>query len=222
MMLSLATEEQEDWDPNDKTFSETEVTPVDNAASQNTTVESGQESLSNEKIRELREGRRDSGEGRREVDLGSRESVSSVGKRESVTSGGRGESARAISQVSSATNVTPMDSIDEEPQYEIPMSFLPRDRDVTPHDRDVTTRDVSRSPVYATVQKPSRLKLSQSLTTRPGTLSPGSGVVSYASSVVTPHQAVSDYPISKQYTLGWVPRIPKKQRCVQVILFAPS
>ena len=191
MTITLA--EQSDWDLNDSTFSETEVSPQKPPA--NPAVGSGPlDALPVE-----------SGAGQSEA--GQTEAGQTV---VSVSSGGRRESEEVVSQVSSATNVTPIQSVHEEPEYEIPMSFTPRENQVT--------REPSRSPIYSTVIKPSRLQLSQSLSTRAGTLSPGSGVVSYASTVIIPAQhPVSDYPISKQYTLDWHPRVPKKQRCVQVL-----
>ena len=190
MTITLA--EQSDWDLNDSTFSETEVSPQKPTA--NPAVGSGPLDA---------------------LPVESAAGQSEAGQTAvSVSSGGRRESGEVVSQVSSATNVTPIQSVHEEPEYEIPMSFTPRENQVT--------RGPSRSPIYSTVIKPSRLQLSQSLSTRAGTLSPGSGVVSYASTVIIPAEhPVSDYPISKQYTLDWHPRVPKKQRCVQVMSTSP-
>ena len=181
MTINLVSDEQQDWDLNDKTFSESNVSPL----------------------------------GPPGEPAGSSTSSTPQTPAESETdqsaASDNGECADVTSHVSSATNVTPIESLQEEPEYEIPMSFHSRENDVTP-------REPSRSPIYSTVLKPARLKLSQSMSTRAGTLSPGSGVVSYASTTIIPaHDPVSDYPISKQFTLDWVPRVPKKQRCVQVI-----
>ena len=245
MALELVTEDQQDWDPNDKTFSETEISPLNppekpvRESGENIERKISKSSVVSEEAKNLSETRRriceetekkvsveDSSEGTKMLDkveseeMKKSEEVKSSGEDKSSANGGRKLSGQeeAVSHVSSATNVTPLDSLHEEPEYEIPMYFPQFGNDHGPsRDTSRNSREPSRSPIYSTVVKPGRLKLSQSMTTRAGTLSPGSGVVSYASSVMAPDkEPVSDYPISKQYTLGWVPKVPKKQRCVQV------
>ena len=241
MALELVTEEQQDWDPNDKTFSETEISSLNppekparesgenipRQVSQSSVVSDQAKNVSETWKRICEETERkvsvdDSSEGTKMLDKVESVASEEMKKSEEVksSSGGRKLSGQeeAVSHVSSATNVTPLDSLHEEPEYEIPMYFPQFGNDHGPsRDTSRNSRESSRSPIYSTVIKPGRLKLSQSMTTRAGTLSPGSGVVSYASSVIAPDkEPVSDYPISKQYTLGWVPKVPKKQRCVQV------
>ena len=242
MALELVTEDQQDWDPNDKTFSETEISPLNppekparesgenipRQVSQSSVVSDQAKNVSETWKRICEETERkvsvdDSSEGTKMLDKVESVASEEMKKSEEVkSSGSEGRKLsgqeEAVSHVYSATNVTPLDSLHEEPEYEIPMYFPQFGNDHGPsRDKSRNSREPSRSPIYSTVIKPGRLNLSQSMSTRAGTLSPGSGVVSYASSVIAPDkEPVSDYPISKQYTLGWVPKVPKKQRCVQV------